>query len=208
MNLPAPEQLLNRCRALSALDLILSPEWEYRYYSFNSRWGPGEKMASMRNGSGDEWWMVFSDAGWTAMKGLAHESPSAGEEPEELSRALQAACPADLRGFAHEPAFDWDHTGFCYFHPVDGKDWQRANDLTSFGHLESGEEELLQHVTGTAEDYVKFAADYYELEVPLDAVRQVFDLKPITPELIASLNPKTDQNEISEELYEEIGYPR
>lgn len=208
MNLPSPEQLLNRCRALAALDLILSPEWQYRYYSFNSRWDTGEKMASMRNGSGDEWWIVFSDAGWTALKGLAHESPSAGEQAEGLSKALQAACPVDLREFAHEPAFRWDHTGFCFFHPEDAKGWQRANDLTPFGHLESREEELFEHVTGSAEDYVRFAADYYEMELPLDVVRQVFELKPISPEMFASLNPETDHDEISDELYEEIGYPR
>ena len=55
VNLPHPEEILKRSRALAALDLILSPEWEDRYYSFNSRWDSNEMMASMRNGSGDEW---------------------------------------------------------------------------------------------------------------------------------------------------------
>jgi hypothetical protein len=45
------------------LDAIMSPEWEWRYYSFDSRWGPGEEMASMRNGSGDAYSIVFSSAG-------------------------------------------------------------------------------------------------------------------------------------------------
>jgi hypothetical protein len=37
--------LIRQSKALAMLDAILSPEWEYRYYSFNSKWGPGEMMA-------------------------------------------------------------------------------------------------------------------------------------------------------------------
>jgi hypothetical protein len=59
MILPPIEQLIRRCRALAVLDLILSPEWQYRYYSFNSKWSDAEQMASMRDGCGNEWWIVF-----------------------------------------------------------------------------------------------------------------------------------------------------
>ena len=34
-------------RSVAMLDAILSPEWEFRYYSFNSKWAEGEMMASM-----------------------------------------------------------------------------------------------------------------------------------------------------------------
>ncbi len=36
------------------LDAIMSPDWELRYFSFDSRWSPTEEMVSMRNGSGIE----------------------------------------------------------------------------------------------------------------------------------------------------------
>ena len=55
------------------LDAII-PEWEYRYYSFNAHWGPGEVLASMRNGSGDEYYLLFSSAG-AILKRFAHEAP-------------------------------------------------------------------------------------------------------------------------------------
>jgi hypothetical protein len=32
-------------------------------YSFNSKWGEGEMMASMRNGSGDEYFILFDSHG-------------------------------------------------------------------------------------------------------------------------------------------------
>src|SRR5262249_20272971 len=52
--LPAIDDLRNLCQVIATLDAILSPEWEWRYYSFNSKWSAGAMCASMRNGSGDE----------------------------------------------------------------------------------------------------------------------------------------------------------
>lgn len=48
------ERIRALSRALAMLEAILSPDWEGRYYSFNSRWAPKQEMASMRNGEGDE----------------------------------------------------------------------------------------------------------------------------------------------------------
>ncbi|MFD9672648.1 hypothetical protein ACFWAO_12185 [Streptomyces sp. NPDC059981] len=59
---------------LEWLTTPLSPDWESRYYSFNAGWADGEEMASMRNGSGDEYSIVFSAAGAYA-RGFDHESP-------------------------------------------------------------------------------------------------------------------------------------
>jgi hypothetical protein len=71
--LPDIPSLRRLTRALAMLDAILSPEWEYRHYSFDAHWAEGETMASMRNGSGDEWFALFCPAG-AVLKGLAHES--------------------------------------------------------------------------------------------------------------------------------------
>jgi hypothetical protein len=60
--LPAITELRERCQAFVALDAMLSPEWEWRYYSFDAHWAPGEQMASMRDGSGDAWSIVFAFA--------------------------------------------------------------------------------------------------------------------------------------------------
>ncbi len=39
-NLPDIESLRRLSQSVAMLDAILSPEWVYRYYSFNSKWGP------------------------------------------------------------------------------------------------------------------------------------------------------------------------
>lgn len=46
--LPGIDGLMRLTQSLAILDAVLSPEWEYRYYSFNQAWADGEKMALCR----------------------------------------------------------------------------------------------------------------------------------------------------------------
>ena len=207
-SLPAIPELLRRTKALAALDLILSPDWEYRYYSFNAAWSPSEQMASMRDGCGDEWWLVFHTAGWAALKGRAHESKAWSKERDKLSAALQAVMPPAMAEFAREPAFRWDSTGFAYFYLPSQQQWCRANDLTAFSALDAGEDDLLRHFCGSPSDYASFAEDYYESAVPVEAVAEVFRHGPITDRLVSALNPDITLRDIADELHIEIGYPR
>src|SRR2546430_4902245 len=112
--LPPISALKKRCRALAALDLILSPEWEHRYFSFNARWAPGEELASMRNGCGDEWFCLFHATGWAGLKGLDHESLAWTEGGDALCEALRSEIPAQYADFSCEPAFRWDVTSFVF----------------------------------------------------------------------------------------------
>jgi len=205
--LPAIDQLIQRCRALAALDLILSPDWQSRFYSFNSRWSADELMASMSDGCGDEWWIVFHRDGWAALKGLGHESPAWSKHRRKLSSALQSSFPNALSAFATEPAFCWEHTSFAYFRPIGALEWTRANDLTAYSTENAGDEELLAHVVGSPSDYAAFAADYYEIEIDERIVAEVFAHRPITDAIVSSLNPSIALRDISEELYGEIQYP-
>lgn len=199
--------LVQRAKALAVLDLILSPEWQYRYYSFNANWSPREMMASMRDGCGDEWWLVFHSDGWAALKGLAHEAQAWARGGEALSQALIGVLPPMLRAFSEEPAFRWTETGFAYYRLPSDSRWTRANDLTPFFDLEAGEDFLLRHLVAPAEEYCDFASDYYEREMPIDTVRRVFDLNPITEQMVLSLNSDVILEEIEHELYSEIVYP-
>ena len=72
--LPDIRTLRRLTRSLAMLDAVLSPEWEYRYHSFDSHWAPGELMASMRNGQGDDWFSLFTSSG-VVLIGLDHEAP-------------------------------------------------------------------------------------------------------------------------------------
>lgn len=208
VNLPPIPQLIQRTKALAALDLIMSPEWDSRYYSFNRAWSHAEQMASMRDGCGDEWWIVFHSDGWAALKGLGHESAAWSKSYEKLSFAIQKVFPAELYQFAHEPAFRWDATSFAYFWlPSKGK-WTSALAATDYANQECGDTELLEHLVGGPADYVHFASTYYEKTIPVEMVRHIFGLRPITEMVVAALNDETRLPEIESELYDEIGYPK
>ena len=78
-SLPSIANLRRRSQALAMLDAIVCPDWEGRYYSYNAGWSEGEEMGSMRNGSGDDWFILFSDCG-AAIKGLDHETSIARDK--------------------------------------------------------------------------------------------------------------------------------
>jgi hypothetical protein len=206
--LPSIPELIRRTKALAALDLIMSPDWDMRYYSFNSTWSASQQMASMRDGCGDEWWMVFHADGWTALKGLGHESPAWSEGGDSLSIALQQTFPSELAEFSHEPAFRWDSTSFAAFCLPAHRDWVWSKPLTQFSKLDGGEDELLALLSGSPQDYADFASQYYEADVPVKIVQQVFSLSPITEDVVLALNPDADFSAIEAELFEEIAYPR
>jgi hypothetical protein len=205
--LPLIAELIRRTKALAALDLILSSDWQYRYYSFNSVWSSAEQMASMRNGSGDEWWLIFHTDGWAALKGIAPDSVASSSAGSSLSTAIRAAVPSALADFANDRALRWDDTGFAYFLLPSSQRWHRVNDDTPFSALDAGESELLRHLSGTPADYVAFAENYYEKPVPIAVVTDVFQLAPITSQIVSALNADLKLEDIAEELHNEIGYP-
>lgn len=49
--IPDSDMVRSRFQSLAMLDAILMADWEFRYFSFNAKWGAGEMMASMRNGA-------------------------------------------------------------------------------------------------------------------------------------------------------------
>lgn len=213
LRLPAIDDLRNLCRSLAMLDAILSPDWEDRYYSMNARWADGEEMASMRDGSGNEYSIVFSAAG-AYVRGFDHESPMSpyGNEHEPWPGVVDEV-PELFRPFVEEPAFT-DEDGVpvvtaCLWRGATDDRWHhgtiefpdRAVDPDGAARLF----ELL--VDRSPEAFQRFAEDYYEVPVDLEAVRQVYALRPLSQELVSSLNPEVGPTELAHDM-SEIGYPQ
>jgi hypothetical protein len=84
LHLPPPRHLERLSLSLAALDAVMSPEWEYRYYSFDPGWSPTQRMASMRNGSGGQYFIVFDPVG-TVVRAFDHESAlSPWNQPDNM----------------------------------------------------------------------------------------------------------------------------
>ncbi|WP_218023490.1 hypothetical protein [Nocardia altamirensis] len=193
--LPDIPTLRDRCRALAMLDAILSPEWEDRFYSFDSGWAEGEELASMRDGSGNQWFIVFAAAGVYG-QGFDHEAPNA---PEVLDPV-----PAAFASCVEEPAFG-DEVGplvtVCFWR-------EPADPAWGISVADRGGEGLFDVlVEGTPEAYQEFAEDYYEFDLGLSIVQHVFALRPLTQEVIAELDPDLELADLDEDIAQ-IGYPR
>jgi hypothetical protein len=189
------------------LDAIMSPEWESRYYSFNSKWGEGEMMASMRAGSGDEYFILFNPDG-AIMKGFAHEalmSPYATELGKPWVGVLDDV-PDEFKDFLSEPAFSIEDTTFCIWRKHTDSSWQVGRIDYPEGDDPDGSEDLLFLLDGQPSTYKEFAEEYYEREVELSAVEHIYQQKAVTPEIIAALNADVSLGELKSDI-EETGYP-
>jgi hypothetical protein len=190
-------------RSLAVLDAILSPVWDDRYYSFNAHWGPGELVASMRNGQGDQWFAVINASG-IILFGLDHESPM--YRPDNPWPGVLDGIPPEFAPFRDEPAFDTRNTTFCIWRGAAAPAWERGPVHFPPGDDPDGSAHLLRHLDGRPETYVTFAAEYHEVAVPLDAVAAIYRHEPVTDALVARLNPTLDVHDLGPDLAE-IGFP-
>ena len=184
-----PAELERLCKGLATLDAIVCEDWESRYYSFNRAWAPDQRMASMRNGCGDEWFIAFAPAG-TFMKAFWHEHKNEG--PTKIYKDL----PPALVPFLEEPAFSTADVTYGGWH--DGTTW------TLRGNAKAVAEELAR-LTGAPEHYRAYAAEYFEQPLPLDAIAHVLAGKPLDAKLLKQLGSERTLADLRTDL-DEIGY--
>jgi hypothetical protein len=205
--IPDIDHLKSLSQSLAMLDAILCPEWEYRYYSFNAQWSNGEMMASMRNGSGDGYVILFTPAG-AILKGFAHKAPMTPylSDPPRVWPGILDTIPQVFATFLTEPAFVIEETTFCIWCTYGDTAWRRGT-INFPDHADpDGSQELLAILDGDPHTYQAYAETNYERSINLDAVVQVYNHQPLTDALIAALNPDLSFADIAADR-EEIGYP-
>lgn len=195
------------------LDAILSPEWESRYYSMNSGWADGQEMASMRDGSGDEYSIVFSTAG-AYVRGFGHEAPmSPYVNDGEPWPGVIDEVPESFKPFVEEPAFtdedDVPVVTACLWRGAADDRWHHGTiDFPEGAADPDGATSLFALlVDRSPEAYRRFAEDYYEVPVDLWAVKLVCALRPLTQEVVSQLNPAISLAGLAQDI-SEIGYPQ
>jgi hypothetical protein len=207
VSLPDVESLRRLSQSLATLDAILSPEWEDRYYSFNSKWNEGEMLASMSNGSGDDYFILFNSSG-AIIKGFAHESPMSpfAKQVPQVWRGVLDSVPGEFQDFLAEPAFSIEATTFCIWRRYADSSWQVGDIDYPEGNDPDGSNDLLSILDGKATTYHQFATEYYEQEIPLSAVQHIYAFKPLTTDIVSQLNAEISKSELRVDI-EEIGYP-
>ena len=206
--LPGIDELRRLLQSLAMLDALHCPEWEFRYYSFDSRWNKGESMGSMRNGEGDHFFVHFTRHG-CFVKGFAHESPMApvDDRAPEVWPGMFDGLPKVFSGSLREVAFDNEFTTFCFWRLIDDDGWRKGPvKYPARVPDPDGSRELLALLDGRPASYRRWAEDYYEMDVPLPPVKRVYAHEPLTNELVEELNPRPDWKELAKDV-REISYP-
>ncbi|MET3984798.1 hypothetical protein [Streptomyces sp. PvR034] len=211
--LPDIETLRARCRAMAALEMVIGGEESGGCFSYAPQWGPGEEAALMDNGSGGDYAIVFTADGAFGY-GFDHESPMspwADEDratwpalvdgvPEVFAPQLTESAFATDDGVLAATAVFWRETGDTAWRagPVDFPAGVPDPDGTD--HL------FAVLAAGTPEAYRDFAEDYWESDLPLDAVRHVWELRPLTDSVVDALNPGLPLAAVTPWLAR-LGYP-
>lgn len=206
-SLPSIDGLIKLLQSLAMLDAIISPDWEYRYYSFNSKWGKDEMMASMCNGSGDSYLILFNSIG-AIMKGFAHESPMSpySSGTYKVWNGVLNDVPNEFQSFLSEPAFSIEETTFCIWRKQTDSSWQVGKISYPKGEDPDGSEEMLYVFDNNPLTYREFAEEYYESKLSLRAIEHIYNHKVLTCDVITALNPDSLEDDLQQEI-EEIGYP-
>lgn len=198
--LPDRYRLQQICKAASVLDAILSQEWQYRYYSYNSKWSDSEEFCEIRNGHGDHVLILFNSAG-CVINGMTHEY-----YPKDKSK-LTKGLPKVYDEFIFGEPVHTIGTTFCLWTAEDGR-WQ----IGEVADFDDGSEERLRIFDGNPQTYINWAIDYYEDDfiVNENSARIVYDIyqgKELTKEMVLSISNKVnDWEQLKNDLIE-IDYP-
>ena len=180
-----PDQLKRKLKRLALLDAMIEQEWEYRYYSFDSAWSESEEMASLRDGSGGEWFVHF------AGDNVAFKCTSPVDGIVEDFEKLKSSVPKRFTSFIHEPAFSMN-IGSCIWY-FENDSWVKLGveiqDLPNPDAI----------VAMSAEDYCKYVESYHEKSIDPKLVQQI--LEGTFQETIAQqLNADIDLELLSSDL--------
>lgn len=196
---------------MAVLEACLSPEWADRYHSFDDHWSEGESMASMRNGAGDEYSIVFSAAG-AYVRGFDHESPMSPYVGDGPWPGVLDEVPGVFQSCVAEPAFSDDgvpRVTACLWREAGDGGWSTGTIDFPDGQADDpdGADYLFQLLVDRSPGaFQQWARDYYEVPVDLEAVRHVLASRPLTEEVVRSLNSEIALADLAQEMAE-IGCP-
>ncbi|MEU3650444.1 hypothetical protein AB0E59_44285 [Lentzea sp. NPDC034063] len=189
----------------AALDVVLSPDSDDRHHLYDTAWAPGEELASMRDGAGNEYAVVFTAAG-AYVRGFDHESPMSpyATDDEKAWPGVLDSVPEVFRACVEEPAFS-DELGMpfvtvCLWREHSGTAW-RHGDIDFPGDGDDGADWLFALLTdGTPEAFQDWAQSYYEMPVDLGAVRHFYAGLPLTEDVVTALNPATTLAAVTDQV--------
>lgn len=196
-SIPICETFRRRNQALAVLDAIVSPDWTYRYYSFDSHWPNSLGMGSMRDGSGNYWYEVSKNNDCALV--LCDIEIAKSENYNVLS--CLDNINDSFRLLLSDPAFQISEATQLLF-SSNSEEWLACEEKYTERY-----EFLLRHIIHWhAEDYVHWAAEYYESDLNIEWVEKIYRFESLTREIASAINPNIDLDPLADEV-KTIGYP-
>jgi len=180
-------KLKKRLKSLALLNAIIEPEWEYRYYSYNSTWGENEEVASLRDSCGGEWFIWFSDD----LIGFKCTSPVDGLASDFANLINQL--PDSYAPFINEPAFSMDNGSAIWY--IESGVWNKYG--LNIADLPTPESVIKM----SAKNFCVFAEEMYEVELDEQIVGKILEGQ-FEFEMVSALNSDMDISELKKELLE------
>jgi hypothetical protein len=197
--LPTPASLQRTLQSTALLDAILCDEPYLRTHHFDAFWSTGVTMAKMDNGSGDHYYVAFCDAG-VFVKGFDHESPMSPYAAEAFGvwPGLLDQVPAEFAEFVAEPAFEMEDITCCLWWATPAACWQIGNVQFPDHRVNDpdGSAWMLRSFTFDAASYCDWANDYFDVSISVQHAKRVFAHEPLTPELVHSINPTCEWDQV------------
>lgn len=103
------------------------------------------------------------------------------------------------------PALTIEETTFCIWRKTTDLFWQIGDIEYPEDENPDGMKDLLFMLDGNPSTYKEFAEDYYEKNIPLASIESIYQHKPLTKELIKTLNEDLSIEDLQEDI-KEIGY--
>ncbi|MFH8577017.1 hypothetical protein [Streptomyces zaomyceticus] len=197
---------------MAMLDAMLQPDAPYlRHHRFDARWSATQELASMDNGGGDSYSVVFSAAG-AYIRGFDHASPMSPYAGDGTPwPGVVDTVPEVFRSCVEDPAFRQEGVPLitvCLWRETADGEWRTGEvDFDGGRSVPDGSDWLFRRlVEGTPQKYRAWAQRYYGTPVDLDAVIDVYELRPLTPDVVAALNPVVTLAQLGDTIAS-IGYP-
>lgn len=208
--IPQQQDLFRRLLAYAKIDRIMNPDPDdcmVRVYHYDKEWVPGGHFFKIDDSGGDHYYALFSSDG-CIVKGFDHESdlsPWNREEGEKLpdivaKHDFYAGAPARLSMLLDDPALEKHLTTFCVWQTPGDSDWRFAGSEFP-ADWNDGINTFLYYIQ-ELDGYKEWFGDYYGQEPDMNAIRSIFEGKPVTAKRVRSLNPEGDTARILQELEE------
>jgi hypothetical protein len=168
-------------------------------------------MASMRNGQGNNYFILFFNDG-AAIKGFDIDAPINEVTDKDFWKNKIKQIPNQYDQFLREPAFITNEATFFIWRLSDDFEWHTLNlGVEAKGKMANiydfdGSQNLISILCGLPKTYKRWADAYYESDFDLNIIEKIYIHEPLTKDMVKILNSDIDYEALIEDT-EEIGYP-